>query len=983
MTDIVVDVSPAHPEEGQIGGSVGVLASPARVWITAQGTVAGGNVVVTGKLSWLDMAALETALEAGRTLDDPSGKPITGGSVVAEVIHLVPVRTQTGTTYDFIEKKVVPLYDYSEERVSLGTHTLTSAADGTFRLSVPAPVAKDGYQLIVSARDPEGRTIRVDTYGTAPAPERQSPLPYLEVAGGCGYAGITTRLDTPVKLTMRQGDGSVAPAGHFLFLVGEAGSVETTVQDSATFARTLRDSDLPGFIARAVWLSNDGYAVADVAVEVDRRDKTITIKLRPDRATYQPGDPVTIAVTTTDPAGHPIAADVVVQGVDEKLYTIGAAYDSDPLDQLMARTGPGFLGDYQSHAVPMGDYGECGGTGGGGRDDFRDAITFQRITTDASGHGLVSFKLSDDLTSWHVSGIAVSAGLDAGQAHVLVPVGLPFFVDAVLAPEYLSGDLPILRLRGYGAGLAAGDHVSFLVSAPSLGLAPTVVEGSAFEPLRLALPAMVAGDHSIRIESTATHAGTTAQDVLIRTIHVVDTRIGTVAASYDALGAGFSPQGGAGLTTYVVTDAGRGRLLGVLRDLAASTSARFDKSAAAELARQILIQEFDVPAASLPATGYDATRYQADGGIALLPYASADLFLSARAALVAGTAVNVDALRTAFNAVLDAGADSTRERGIVALAGLGAIGDDVLERLRSYDPSGLTVREQLWLAIGFAASGDETTARAMERTLLEANGQRLGPWVRLAVGTSLDDTLEASGLLLLLAGRLGDPIANDVSRYLIDHPSKAWVFPLEQLGYARGMLDRLPRVAGSFAWTVDGQRHEVTLDAGGAFSLVLTAAQRASLRFEALTGDLAVTTTWTADGANLPSDPSVSVTRTVTPAGSATDAQLVHVTFKVTFGPQATAGCYRLTDFLPSGLAPVVVGAGWPNEDETATVISPYEVDGQRVAWCVSPADANHVYGYSARVVTPGTYLWEPAVVQSEVAPTIGSSTPMITYSIR
>ena len=181
--------------------------------------------------------------------------------------------------------------------------------------------------------------------------------------------------------------------------------------------------------------------------------------------------------------------------------------------------------------------------------------------------------------------------------------------------------------------------------------------------------------------------------------------------------------------------------------------------------------------------------------------------------------MDIDQLRSAFNAVLDDSSPATRERQIVALAGLAGIGDDVLARLATYDPSALTIREQLWLALGYAAAGDEATARSIERALLEADGQRLGPWVRIAAGTTLDDTLEASGLLLLLAARLGDPIAPDVSRYLDDHPSKEQVFALEQLGYVQGMLDRLPRVAGRFAWTIAGERHEVTLEPGGASTL--------------------------------------------------------------------------------------------------------------------------------------------------------------------
>lgn len=976
-----INVAPADPEEGEIGGTTNVRILPAQAWIGADGTVSGGNVTVTGKLSWLDMAAYEAALAAGND-PEPSGAPIAGGSLQAEVVHVVPIRTQTGTTYDFVEKKVVPTYEYEDKEVSLGTQTLRSAADGTFRLSMPAPVPADTYRIRLSTVDPEGRTMRRSLDVAAPQPAESYLATYLEVPGGCGVPSIQSGLDAGVKLTMRQGDGNAAAGGPFLFVVGERGSLETTVQDSATFTRALRDADLPGFTTRGVWLSSDGYRVGDVSVEVAPKDKTLAVRLRADRTSYQPGDPVTIDVTTIDPAGKPVAADVVVTGVDEKLYALGDASDIDPVGELMAGVSPGFLASYQSHAVPMPAGGGCGGTGGEGRSDFRDAITFQRITTDAGGHGSVSFKLSDDLTSWHVSAIAVSAALDAGQASVLVPVGLPFFADAALAPEYLAGDIPILRLRGYGAGIAAGDHVRFVVSAPSLGLAPTTVEGNAFDAVRVALPKLVVGDHAIRIEASATHGGSTLTDILIRTVHVVSSRLGTVAASYDLLGADFRPQGGEGLTTYVITDAGRGRLIAPLRDLAASTSARFDRNAAAEIARTFLVREFDVPEASLAATGFDPTRYQNDAGVALLPYASVDLFLGARAALVATSVMDLDQLRRAFQDEIDNSQTSNRERQIVALAGLAGIGDDVLERLRTYDPATLTVREQLWLGLGFAASGDEATARSIERSVLEARGQRLGPWVRLAVGATVTDTLEASSLLLLLAARLGDPIAADVSRYLADQPSSEQVFPLEQLGYIQGVLDRLPRAAGRFAWTVDGQRHEVQLDPGGAMTLVLTPSQRVGLRLEPLAGELAVATTWTASGGGLPSDPTMSVTRTINPAGSASDTQLVKVTLTVTFGAQAPGGCYRLTDLLPSGLSPVVASAGWSGE-EAPTVIRPYDIEGQRVSWCVSPADTSHVYGYSARVVTPGTYTWEPAVVQSETAPTVGSSTALTTYTIR
>ncbi len=973
-----IDVRPANPEEGEISGSAYVFVAPSRAWLSGNGSVTGGKVVVDGTLTWTDMVALEAAGAARTSVDDPAGAPIAGGTVMAQVIHLVPVRRETGRYYDFVEKKVVTEYEYDMKEVSLGTKTLTSAADGQFHLSVDAPVVSDGYRVVLTASDPEGRPIKKTLYASEAYLSELHPRPYLDSLGHqcSGTPQRVADLGSPVSVTMHAGDGNVAD-GRFLFLVTERGSVQTTIQDTATFTRTLRDADLPGFDVRAIWLTDAGYATADLQAVVNPDDKAISIELVPDRARYRPGQTATIAVTTTDAEGKPIAADVVIQGVDEKLYSLGQAYDFDPRYELLAMPSSGLLQSHRSHAIPNDDEGGCGSEGGE-RDDFKDVIAFQRIATNAQGHGSVSFPLSDDLTSWHVSAVAVSGALDSGQASVLLPVGLPFFVDATLAPEYLTGDEAVLRVRAYGESLHAGDPVTFVVSAPSLGLAPTTVHGTAFEAVRVPLPKMLIGDHAIRIEGTATSNGTELSDALIRTVHVLETRLGALVSDYELLGATFTPKGGEGLTRYVITDEGRGRFIRQLEELASSTSARFDSAATAEMARRLLVDEFKVPESTLPTTGFDSTRYQRYG-IALLPYASEDLFLSARAALVAGSQLDTEQLRS----VMSDWETTTREQAIAVLAGRAALGDDVLAELHAFDAASLTVREQLWLALGLQAVGDEEGARTFERAVLEAHGERLGPWVRLVPATSPAESLEADGLLLLLAARLGDPIANDVSSYLVDHPSTEVIFPLEQLGFIQATLERLPREAARFAVTVAGERTEVELAGGGGYALVLTRTQRTSLKLEPLQGKLAVATTWTSPDVALPSAGSVTVTRTITPTNDAPDNRLVRVVYTVTFSSRAIKGCYRLTDLLPSGLAPVVGGAGWNDKEVQRQTNSPYEIDGQRVSWCASPSDLVHAYGYAARVVSPGTYRWEPSVIQAELNPTDGAPIPATTYTIR
>jgi hypothetical protein len=247
--------------------------------------------------------------------------------------------------------------------------------------------------------------------------------------------------------------------------------------------------------------------------------------------------------------------------------------------------------------------------------------------------------------------------------------------------------------------------------------------------------------------------------------------------------------------------------------------------------------------------------------------------------------------------------------------------------------------------------------------------------VRLAIGRTIDDTLEPSGLMLLLAARLGDPLAHGISKYLVDHPSKEFVFPLEQLGYVQAMLERLPRAPGRFAWTVGGERHVVDLRPGGSYSLVLTKNQWSTLALERLEGDLAVVTSWTSTDAQLPSDPAVSITRVVTPAGNAPDDRLVRVRLEVRFGPAAPGGCYRVTDLLPSGLAPVAGPIHWEGDFEEIFSF-PYQSGDQRVSWCAYPdTKRSAVLPCAARASRRHLPL-EQAVIKSEESPHAQVITP-------
>lgn len=986
-----LSATPSAPEQGSSQGSTSFMVFPSSVWLTADAKVGGGGLQVEGRLSRVDLAAAEAQFEASRWVEDPAGTGVSGTvTIVVKRVTWNPVRT--GTTYDFLLKRQVPQYRYDQVVEPIGTFRPTADGDGAFAVTVPVQdVATGSFEITLSAADAAGRVVRQSAYVERPGgmPAAVS-YPYLEERLSCGWAVTRAAdVDQAVELTVYDGDGSPSD-GRTLFVVGRLGIDQVVVTSAATLERMFADQDLPGMTVRAIRFSSAGYVVTnDVIVHLEDGARQVDIELEADRERYAPGDPAAVTIRTTGPDGRPIAADVLVQALDMKLFAIGAADEIDTRS-LMAGVSAGFLGSYASHRIPSAWSSEgCGAATGGGdddgglRDDFADVATFQRVATDADGRGSVTFDLPDDLTSWGVSATAFADGLESGTQTIEVPVGLPFFVDAAVASEYLAGEEATIRLVAYGDALSEGDAVRFTLSAPSLGLEATV-DGRAFEASVATLPTLTLGDHRLAIRAERIGSGQAARDGIVRTVRVVPTRLRTLQASYAPLTDGFVPAGGDGLTTYVMTDAGRGGLLRALQELAAGSSARFDTILAADLARELLIEEFAADEASLPGSGLDGLPLPSANGIALLPYAAPDLLLTAKGALVGRDRLQPDALRYALRDWADE-SGASRERQIIALAGLASLGEEVGARLAAFDPDDLTVREQVWLALGLLATGDEPAARAIERAVLTAHGQRLGPWVRLDVGAETPETAETTASMLLLAARLRDPVAVDISRYLLDNPSTQGVSVLEQVGYVQAALEWLPRPAARFAWSVDGERHEETIEPGGSFSLTLSAAQRRSLELERLEGDLVVATTWAgeADYDALPDDPLVSIERVVTPAADAPADRLVRVHLNVTFEQGAPRGCYQVTDLLPSGLAPLVATAyAFAPEDEPA-VIAPYEVEGQRVSWCVDPAWSVGQLGYWARVVSSGTYRWEPAVIQSVAAPAVGSATAPVDYRIR
>ena len=230
----------------------------------------------------------------------------------------------------------------------------------------------------------------------------------------------------PIAWTMRANSGvlpSTAP-NRYLYVVAQRGVVKVQTSDSSTFRRTFRASDAPGIFVMGVRFTGTTYAPKAAAwAELRHDQRRIDVTVTADRAGYRPGDDITLRVRAVDEGGRPIAADVVLQAVDEKLYAMGAAFTPDPLNELYRRVDSGIVRITSTHQLPTASGGEGEGGAGGGdgpRTDFRDMLAFVRLRTNADGLATTTIKASDDLTAWHVAASALTSDLRAGVGELLI-----------------------------------------------------------------------------------------------------------------------------------------------------------------------------------------------------------------------------------------------------------------------------------------------------------------------------------------------------------------------------------------------------------------------------------------------------------------------------------------------------------------------------------------------------------------------------------
>ena len=191
-----------------------------------------------------------------------------------------------------------------------------------------------------------------------------------------------------------------------------------------------------------------GYANLRVTPEVKR----LVLTVAPEKKEYRPGDTARVRVRVRDAQGHGPRSEVTLWAVDEGVLSLTGYKTPDPIDLIYRERGLGvrLASNMTTIApqVPDGTKGQRepgGGGGAAGADVLRSrfqttAFFLGSVVTDAQGNAVATAKLPDNLTTFRVMAVAVTAADRYGKGESSLLVTRPLLARQALPRFVRPGD---------------------------------------------------------------------------------------------------------------------------------------------------------------------------------------------------------------------------------------------------------------------------------------------------------------------------------------------------------------------------------------------------------------------------------------------------------------------------------------------------------------------------------------------------------------
>lgn len=982
------------PEIGETVRYASTRAFINDIVVRPQASRAGQNASLTVSVNSITLDRLNNG--TAESYYDYLDAPVAGRAVSVEVYRVYFTKVESGTYYDYIEKRVVPRYSYVRNEEVISRFSITTDASGAASRNFSVPDREyESYFARLNCTDGNGRVIAQSVY------IGRDYSDYYRNANSFSYYLDTDKdlydVGERVSLTLRRGSDAVN-GGNFLFLAMQRG-IQSYQAGENPYSFTFSREHIPNVTVYCYYFNGynyqSGYSMTK-NIRFDYSVNNLTLTTATDKASYRPGDMCTVTITATDADGAPKEAVVNISVVDEALFAL-RDYRVDTLASLYRNLGTGFRLAYATHGTYSApDDDEREESMGGGNDDaamapmspnaeaeadgaylrelFKDTAFFGTARTNELGEAAYTFRLPDNITSWRLTAAGVSNDLFAGNCVSNIIVTNPMFLSYSLGNVFLVGDIPTVGVNVYGSSLTGAEPVTFEVWDENTPDEKYTASGASFERVNIPLWELTnEGDGALIIRASV---GNGAADAVRHQYSVLGTnREISDASYYEVTTDTVFSVGRGGLTSITFTDRGRGQYLYQLLCMRHVHGDRIEKLAARRAADSLVSEYF--PDIDLPSVdgGFDATRYQrADGGIAILPHADSDPVTTVKLMRYIMDDVDVNALKNYLYGVFES---ENAGNKMCALYGLAMLREPVLLALDNYAMlDELAVKDAVYIALGYLALGETDTASALYDSRVAPYLQQITPYYRVNTGVDNDDILEATSAACVLATALGKPEKEGLYQYCINNFTTDALITLERLSHIEHEIAGRSGTAAGITYTLFGQRFTRELSNGGAYTLRIPVANMSEFELLEVTGEVGAVSVYSrplTDTGELDED--ITVRRRYYVVGGDENStyafeqgDLIRVQVWIDYSAKALSGSYCVTDYLPAGLEYVGNSARISGASGFGYGFYRYcAVEGRRVTFYDYNGMFNrgYLYYYYARVISPGTFTAEGPLVQN------------------
>jgi hypothetical protein len=986
-----INVYASLPEIGEIYKQESVKVFRYNINVDTSGKKTDNKAVLNFKLNNIDLAGLNSK-EANYSTSY-LGNPVSGRQISGTVYKNTWVKTQTGNTYDFINKKSVPKYDYSTRKEAFKTFILNTDKNGTalFEFDTEEFGSEGGYYTYeYTTSDNSGKIIREEIryigIDYPVSPEYSENERYILNADKEKYL-----INDDFSVSFQKGENEM-PDGSYLFIEAQNGIKSVNIKNSPVMSGTFSEDYMPGIGIYGIYFDGTKYIVADNArLSYDFLEKELTLEAKPDKDSYKPGDEVKMNISVKDKNGNPISANVNLSLVDEAVFAL-RDQSINTLESLYSFISDGILQTNISHKSNQQNNLQISARGGMGgsvvmeksiafgdegafdttpdiREDFRDTALFITIKTDETGTGNAVFILPDNITSWRVTMSAVNNELYAGSDVSDVKVSMPMFINYSLASTFINGDIPVLDVSAYGDSLFENSVVIYKVYKNDEKSPRATYTGKAFTRSSIQLWPFQNDMDSITVTAETPNG---LSDGIKHPVKVISTYHELIRTVTENVVKDMTIKGGTKDNTKLLFTGGEsGELYNMLYRNLWNNGNRLDQVLPAKSAQDILkekIEDFDIDSR----IDFKLSDYQnEDGGFGILPYAESDAELTVNMLMLIKNGYDKNRIR---NYLYSKMGESTASDAIL-LYGLSLLKEPVLIDLdRLYAIENMSVKGNIYLALAYYSIGEEATALRIYNEKIYPETIKNENYNYVDTGVDNDENLLLTSKLAILTSLLNDKDYKSYFNYIGENSGKDVLVRMEKAIYISLLKDKiLPEniiIKASFM----GKDYEIDVSNGKTYYMEIPSSQLSKFKINEVTGSAKVISTFTSPKAeSVKNSDNLSVSRKYVTLENAAinlfnikSGDIIKVELSWKIDKNAPSGEYEISDYLPSGLT--AIDNTWKYRRESGDSLYYKKINGQKVSFYVYNSndlkDQSDKITYYARVISRGIYTADGTIIQ-------------------